>query len=150
MGKSLFLASTDSASQRSKAVDAFLAYCGSQCGTVGYFKTVVKDPDNNARIKELAAQKGVAPREVYGVSLQEAVTYLNSGREAALIEEVLARYSHLATKFDPILIEGACLTDVAAYVLQGLDAVLAANLASPVVLISGSGACLAGSGVRYY
>ncbi|MDR1656784.1 MAG: phosphate acetyltransferase [Deltaproteobacteria bacterium] len=153
MGKRLFLASTDAAAQRPAAVEAFLSFCGGGCscgGQVGFFKTVVKDPENNTRLKDLAAKKGLNPRDIYGVSLQEAVTYLNSGREAALIEEVLRRFSQLSAKFDPVLIEGADLEDVAAYVLQGIDAALAANLAAPVVILSGSGACLAASGVRYH
>jgi phosphate acetyltransferase len=150
MGKSIFLAATDQATERPAAVEAFLKYCSGTGKKPGYFKTIVKDPDNCERIKGLATKLGVAPRDVYGLSLQEAVTYLNSGREASLIEEVLGRFSSLAGRFDCVLIEGADLQDVVAYVLQGVDAKLAANLASPVVVLSSSGACLAASGARYY
>ncbi|MDR2302484.1 MAG: phosphate acetyltransferase [Deltaproteobacteria bacterium] len=149
MGKSVFLAATDQAADRPAAVEAFLKCC-SAGGKAGYFKTVVKDPENSERIKGLAAKLVVAPRELYGLSVQEAVAYLNSGREASLIEEVLGRFSDAASRYDNVLIEGADLVDVVAYVLQGIDAKLAANLASPVVVFSGCGACLAASGVRYY
>jgi phosphate acetyltransferase len=150
MGKSVFLAATDQAADRPALVEALLKYCSGAGNKPGWFKTVVKDPDNNERVKALSAKLGVSPREVYGLSLQEAVTCLNSGREASLIEEVLARFSELAGRFDCVLIEGADLQDVAAYVLQGTDAKLAANLASPVVVLSSLGTCLAASGVRYH
>ncbi|MDR0620578.1 MAG: phosphate acetyltransferase [Deltaproteobacteria bacterium] len=150
MGKSVFVAATDQAADKPAAVKALLGGCRSLGKNPGYFKTIVKDPDNCERIKALAQELGVPPRKIYGVSLQEAVTYLNSGREASLIEEVLARYNNLAVGHDCVVVEGADLVDVVAYVLQGTDAKLAANLASPVVLLSSAGACLAASGVRYF
>ncbi|MDR0354216.1 MAG: phosphate acetyltransferase [Deltaproteobacteria bacterium] len=150
MTKCVFIASTDQGAERPKAVEAFLKFCAGSGAKPGFFKTILKDPDNCERIKGYAAQLGAAPRDLYGVSLQEAVGYLNSGREASLIEEVLGRFSQLAGRFDCVLIEGADLVDVAAYALQGADAKLAANLAAPVVILSSAGACLAASGVRYY
>ncbi|MDR1309037.1 MAG: AAA family ATPase, partial [Deltaproteobacteria bacterium] len=150
MGKSVFLAATDPGAERPAATGAFLQYCSGTGAKPGFFKTILKDPDNCQRIKDLSGKLGVAPRDLYGLSLQEAVTFLNSGREASLIEEVLARYSVLAARFDCVLIEGADLQDVAAFALQGIDAKLAANLASPVVVLSSAGACLAASGARYY
>jgi phosphate acetyltransferase len=150
MGKSVFLGATDQAADRPAAVEAFLKYCSGAGNKPGYFKTIIKEPENCERLKGLAAKLGVSPRELYGLSLQEAVTYLNAGREASLIEEVLGRYNDLAGRFDCVLIEGADLQDVVSYVLQGIDAKLAANLASPVVVFSSAGACLAASGVRYY
>jgi phosphate acetyltransferase len=149
MGMSVFLAATDQAADRPAAVEAFLKCCSAN-GKVGYFKTVIKDPENSERLKGLAAQLGLPARDLYGLSVQQAVTYLNSGREASLIEEVLGRFSDLASRYDQVLIEGADLVDVVAYVLQGIDAKLAANLASPVVVFSSCGDCLAASGVRYY
>jgi phosphate acetyltransferase len=156
MGMSVFLASTDAGANKPAAVEAFMKFCGSASGcsagggAPAYFKTVAKDPDNDARLKDLAAKLGVPLRDLYGVSLQQAVGWLNSGKEALLIEEVLSRFGALAAKSDRILIEGADLDGIPAYALQGADAVLAANLAAPVVVISGSGACLAASGVRYH
>ncbi|MDR1298427.1 MAG: phosphate acetyltransferase [Deltaproteobacteria bacterium] len=150
MTKCVFLASTDANTERPKAAEAFLKFCEGTGAKPGFFKTVLKDPENCERVKTLAAKHGLAPRDLYGVSLQEAVGYLNSGRELALIEEVLTNYSKIADRFDCVLIEGADLVDVAAYALQGLDGKLAANLAAPVVLLSTAGACLAASGVRYY
>jgi phosphate acetyltransferase len=150
MGNSLFLASTSNAAERPKLVEAFLNFCSSSCGGPGFFKTIVSDPDNSERLKQIASKAGLSLRDVYGVSTKEAVTYLNSGREAALIEEVLSRYSQLKSRFDNVVIEGADLEDVQAYVLQGIDAILAANLAVPVVVLNAGEACLAASGVRYY
>ncbi|MDR1487699.1 MAG: phosphate acetyltransferase [Deltaproteobacteria bacterium] len=150
MAKSLFLASTGAAAQRPKATEAFLKFCSGSCGKPGFFKTVASNPENCDRLKDIASKLGLSVRDVYGVSVKEAVNYLNSGREASLIEEVLSRYSQIAARSENVLIEGADLEDAQAYVLQGLDGVLAANLASPVVVLSSGTACLAASGARYY
>jgi phosphate acetyltransferase len=150
MGMSVFLAATDKAANRPAAGDAFLNCCSAGGHTPGYFKTVAQDPESCQRLKDQAARMGVPLRDVYGVSLQEAVDYLNAGREATLIEDVLARFAALSGRFGNILIEGADLVDLYAFVLQGIDGVLAANLAAPVVVLSAAKVCLAASGVRYY
>ena len=152
MGNRVYLSATDAGANRPQAVSAFLGFCAGSCsaGKPGYFKTVAKEPESDDRLKALAAERGLQLRDVYGLSLQEAVSLLNSGKEALLIEEVLSRYAKIAEKFEMILIEGVDLEPPAAFAVQGLDAALAANLAAPVVVLSGSQACLAASGVRYH
>ena len=152
MGNRVYLSATDPGANRPKAVEAFLGFCAGGCsaGKPGFFKTVAREPEANARLKALADERGLPLRDLYGLSLQEAVALLNSGKEALLIEEVLSRYAKLAEKFDMILIEGADLEEPAAFAVQGLDGTLAANLAAPVVVLSGSAECLAASGVRYH
>ncbi|MDR2455058.1 MAG: phosphate acetyltransferase [Deltaproteobacteria bacterium] len=152
MGNRVYLSATDADANRPQAVAAFLSFCAGKCATgkPGYFKTVAREPESNERLKALAAERGLDPRDLYGLSLQEAVTLLNSGKEALLIEEVLSRYAKIAEKFEMVLIEGVDLECPAAFAVQGLDAALAANLAAPVVVLSGSEACLAASGVRYH
>jgi phosphate acetyltransferase len=148
--KGLFLASTGAAAERPAAVEAFLSFCSGAGNKPGFFKTVAKDPESNDRLKALAARLGLALRDVYGLSVREAAELLNSGRRAALIEEILTRCAKVAASFDCVVVEGADLEDVVAYVLQDLDADLAANLSLPVVVLNAAGACLAASGVRYH
>ncbi|MDR3203350.1 MAG: phosphate acetyltransferase [Deltaproteobacteria bacterium] len=147
---SVFLASTSSAVDRPKAVETFLSCCSADGGKAGYFKSIGSDPENCERLKSLADRLGLPVRDIYGVSLEQARDYLNRGQESALIDEVLARYAKIAERFEKVVIEGACLEGPPAYLLQGLDAVLAANLAAPVVLLSSAAPGLAASGLRYY
>jgi phosphate acetyltransferase len=148
MVKSVFVASPDDSGAKAKLLDSLRAFCSKTCAGAGYFKTIVGSA-GDARVKEIAQKLGAEPSELYGVTLDEAVELLNAGKEAEAIERVLAKFYALARKFDPIPIEGADIDQGAACAPQGLDAALAANLASPVVITA---ACpvKAASGVRFY
>ncbi|MDR1083624.1 MAG: phosphate acetyltransferase [Deltaproteobacteria bacterium] len=149
MAKNVFIASTDPSADKSSLVKAFLAYCQTHGSRPGFFQTITTNPDN-PKFKELAGQLGLEPRDLYGLTAAEAVSLLNSGKKASLIEEILARYSKLAGKFEFVLIEGGDPDPLAAFELQGLGGTLAANLAAPVLVLSGGGPALAASGARIF
>ncbi|MDR1396099.1 MAG: phosphate acetyltransferase, partial [Deltaproteobacteria bacterium] len=149
MAKNVFIASTDRAADKSALVRAFLDYCSSKGSRTGFFQTITTDP-GQPKFQELAARLGLEPRDLYGLTAAEAVSLLNSNKKAALIEEVLARYSAAAAKFDFLVIEGGDQDPLFAFELQGLGGTLAANLASPVLLLSGGGPALAASGARVF
>ncbi|MDR1577517.1 MAG: phosphate acetyltransferase [Deltaproteobacteria bacterium] len=149
MAKNVFIASTDQAANKTDLVKAFISGCQSQRGRVGYFQTLTANPEN-PKFQELATELGKKPRDLYGLTIAEAVNLLNSDQKAVLIEEILTRYSQLASQFDSIVIEGGDPNPLAAFELQGLGAELAANLAAPVLLLSGGDLALAASGVRVF
>ncbi|MDR1608252.1 MAG: phosphate acetyltransferase [Deltaproteobacteria bacterium] len=149
MAKNVFLASTDQAADKTALAKAFINSCPCQGGKPGYFQTLTDNPDN-PKFAELASLLGKTPRDLYGLTIAEAVDLLNSGQKAVLIEEILGRYARLASQFEAVIIEGGDPNPLAAFELQGLGAELAANLAAPVLLLSGGDLALAASGVRVF
>ncbi|MDR0550033.1 MAG: phosphate acetyltransferase [Deltaproteobacteria bacterium] len=149
MAKNVFLASTDSAADKNALVKAFLSYCQAQGGRIGYFQTLTAAADN-PKFAEIAGQLKAKPRDLYGLTIDEAVALLNANKKDSLIEEVLTRYGQIASQFDFVVVEGGDPAPQAAFELQGLGATLAANLAAPVVILSGGGLPLAASGVRVF
>ncbi|MDR1313099.1 MAG: phosphate acetyltransferase [Deltaproteobacteria bacterium] len=140
MVRSLFVAAPASALKK-EFIDALTA-SHSAPDRPGWFKTVISDADKE-RLSQKAAKLGVAESELYGVEFMEAVELLNRGDENAVIEKVLGKFHALAPKFTGIPVEGADLDMGGALGLQALDGILAANLASPVAVVSECAVCAA-------
>ncbi|MDR1079623.1 MAG: phosphate acetyltransferase [Deltaproteobacteria bacterium] len=140
MVRSLFVAAPKSALKK-EFIDALIAG-HSAPDRPGWFKTVVSDADKE-RLAAFSKKLGVPAEELCGIEMSEAVELLNRGDLNAVIEKVLARFHSLAPKFTGIPVEGADLDSGGAVGLQGLDGILAANLASPVAVVSDCAVCTA-------
>ncbi|MDR2198301.1 MAG: phosphate acetyltransferase [Deltaproteobacteria bacterium] len=138
----VFVAS-DVKAEKIRFLDSLRNFCaagaggGGGCGGGGYFKTIAAAEDDS-RLREISAKLKTAPEDLYGIRAEEAILLLNRGKEAEIIERVLSKFFGLSQRFSQIPVEGADLDSPLAFDLQGLDAVLAANLAAPVVAVSSS------------
>jgi phosphate acetyltransferase len=148
MVKSVFITSPSYSPNKVKLLDRLIGTCSAGgAHRPGYFKPLITD-DDAERIEKYALKLGVPKEELYGLKAIEAVDLMNKGQESLIIEKVLEKFNNLGAKFECVPVEG---TDLEKYPLgiQSLDAVLAANLAAPVVIIAGCSRCAA-SGVRYF
>ncbi|MDR2340506.1 MAG: phosphate acetyltransferase [Deltaproteobacteria bacterium] len=148
MVKSVFVASPDNGADKARVLDGLRAFCGKGCAKGGYFKTIAAKEDEG-RLRAIASELGVQPADIAGLEIEEAIALLNSGKASEAVERVLAKFFALASKFDALPVEGADLDGPYGLELQGLDGVLAANLASPVLIVA-SCTRKAASGVRIY
>ncbi|MDR2613617.1 MAG: phosphate acetyltransferase [Deltaproteobacteria bacterium] len=140
MVRSVFIAAPHSA-EKKDFIDALIGgHPGSE--KPGWFKTVVSDADKE-RLADKAAKLGAQEEELYGLDLHEALELLNLGREGEIVEKVLGKFHAAAQKFTCLPVEGADLDVSGAFGLQALDGVLAANLASPVAVVSKCVTCAA-------
>jgi phosphate acetyltransferase len=144
----VFVSSPSDSANKAKLLDALLEGCGGNCAKPGYFKTIIS-ADDDERLDKFAAKLNLPKEELYGITRDDAVSLLNKGREAEIIETVLEKFNNLKSKFGRIPIEGADLDHPKAFQFQGLDAVLAANLAAPVVIAASCVGC-ATSAIRYF
>jgi phosphate acetyltransferase len=141
MVTSVFIVSPSS-DLKKEFIDALIGgHAGSE--RPGWFKTIVCDADKE-RLAAKAAALGVPEGELYGISLSEAAELLNAGREGEIVERVLGRFHALAPKFTCLPVEGADLDHGHRGLgIQALDGSLAANLASPVAVVSRCSRCSA-------
>ncbi|MDR1035260.1 MAG: phosphate acetyltransferase [Deltaproteobacteria bacterium] len=140
MVKSLFVAAPQSAIKK-EFVDALIAgHCDAY--SPGWFKTVVTGADKE-RIASFSAKLGVPEDGLYGIEMSEALELMNRGDLNGVIDRVLAKFHALPPKFSGIPVEGADLDAGGAVGLQALDGILAANLASPVAVVSDCVICCA-------
>ncbi|MDR2460694.1 MAG: phosphate acetyltransferase [Deltaproteobacteria bacterium] len=148
MGTTVFVASPTTTEEKTKLLDKLISICEAGGGKPGYFKTIVSKQDKE-RLDKYAAKLSISSEELYGLTLEEALTLLNEGKEPLAIEKVLEKFYALSSKFSCVPVEGADLDLKSTFGIQGLDGVLAANLKSPVVVVTACVGCLA-TGARYY
>jgi phosphate acetyltransferase len=135
MVKTVFVASLDNSAAKASFLDTLRATCSQGCAKGGYFKTIVTEADA-PRLKALGDALGVPPEDLGGIDAAEAIMLLNTGRKGEAIERVLSRFFALAARFDALPVEGADLDGPFGPEVQALDAALAANLASPVIIVA--------------
>ncbi|MDL2226967.1 phosphate acetyltransferase [Deltaproteobacteria bacterium OttesenSCG-928-M10] len=146
MPKSFFITAIGLAPGKHEAAVAALEFARKKSCQAAYFKPVAKSADD-AQIKAAVAGAGLAGdvSDYYGLTMEEVFTLTNQGKEGAIMDAVLMKYSRLAAKFEAIVIEGIDLEPTGG-ALANLDAALAANLASPVILLTGNCQCGCGCG----
>lgn len=123
---------------------AALGFAAKKHGRVGYFKPVVSSADE-AELKGAVAEAKLpgAISDYYGLTREEVYGFLNKGQEGAVLDAVFQKYNKLAAQFEVIVIEGIDLVPSGG-ALANLDATIAANLGSPVILLAGDCDCCCG------
>lgn len=141
MPKSFYVSAVGPCEAKAQAAAAAFDFVQKKCGPAAYFKPVALGPEDEA-VKAAMAIGGLAgsPADYYGLTFDEAVELTNAGKAGAIIDAVLIKYSLLRAKFQTIVIEGVDQRPTAG-ALGVLDATLAANLGSPVILISDQCGC---------
>jgi phosphate acetyltransferase len=103
----------------------------------GFFRPIVPTPDHDPQI-ELIRQRyqlETAPVEMYGASSAEAQSLIAAGRHAELEQRVFDAYKALEGRFDVIVCEGTDFTGVLPALDFDLNASLANQLGSPVLVV---------------
>ena len=146
MSKSFFITAIGLTPGKHDAAVAALEFAQKKSCQAGYFKPVAKCA-NDSQLKAAVTGAGL-PGDVsdyYGLTLEEVFALINQGRESAILDAVLIKYSRLAAKFNTVIIEGIDL-EPSGGALASLDATLAANMGSPVILLTSGAQCGCGEG----
>ncbi|MDR2945374.1 MAG: phosphate acetyltransferase [Candidatus Adiutrix sp.] len=142
MSKTFFITAIGQVPGKHEAAVAALGFAAKKHGAkAGFFMPVVASADD-AAFKAALAGAGLsgAASDYYGLTRAEALSFLNQGKDGAVLDAVFQKFSKLAARFDAIVIEGLDLVPTGGALAQ-LDAAIAANLGSPVILLAGECDC---------
>ena len=142
MPKSFFITAIGQVAGKHEAAAAALGFAAKKHGgKVGFFKPVAAAAED-AELKAALAGAGLPgpAADYYGLTRAEVYGLLNQGKESAVLDAVFQKYNALAAKFEVIVIEGVDLIPSGGALAQ-LDAAIAANLGSPVILLAGDCDC---------
>ena len=136
MVKSFFITEVGQVPGKSEAATAALAFAVKKTGKAGFFKPVAASKDDPA-LKNALAVAGLNGdlADYYGLTLEDAFNLMGQGKESAILDAIFQKYNKLTPRFDCLVIEGIDLVPTGG-ALANLDATIAANLASPVVLLA--------------
>ncbi|MDR0882629.1 MAG: phosphate acetyltransferase [Candidatus Adiutrix sp.] len=135
MAKSFYITAIGQNGLKHEASVAALGFAR-KAGPAGFFKPVASAADD-AELKAALSHAGLAGEtsDYYGLTRAEAFDLLSQGLEGAILDTVFQKYNRLAAKFDRVIIEGVDLAP-AGGALANLDAAIAANLGSPVLILA--------------
>ena len=146
MAKSLYITAVGQLPGKNEAAVAALRLAAKNSARTAYFKPVALGPDDpGLRAALAAASLPGDPADYFGLTRSEACEFLTRGQTPAILDAALKKYHQLAARCETIVIEGLDLLPSGG-ALAHLDAVLAANLAGPVILLAGNQDC--GCGVQ--
>lgn len=139
MAKSFYIAAVGLVPGKHEAAKAAFEFAQKKHGKVAFFKPIATAADD-AALKEVAGGLSGELSDYYGLVSEEMFALMLKGQEAAIMDAVFQKYNRLASNFDVVVIEGVDLVP-AGGALANLDAAIAANLGTPVILISDDCGC---------
>ncbi len=140
MAKNLYITATDSKSGKAAVVLGMMQLLLRDVGKVGFFRPIItghkdqKDRDINLILSEYHLD--MRYEDTYAYTLEQAKELLNSGQHSTLLEGILNKFKELEKKFDFVLCEGTDFESSIAALELDINADIALNLSSPVLIVS--------------
>lgn len=145
MSNCLFLTSTDARSGKSAIALGLMEMLKRKIARVGFFRPIVNvRHDHGEEDYDILLMSGYYHLEdeyhdMFGCTMSEAVALSAKGRDAEVLETILAKYHALAERHDFILCEGTDFRGASASFEFDINAEVARNLGSPVLLAARAG-----------
>ncbi|MDF1487330.1 phosphate acetyltransferase [Tessaracoccus caeni] len=132
MTKSVYIASSERRVSKSSIALGVVDLFSRQVRSVGVFRPLVESLDQDQVTSALLSLKGVRQ----DLSSALGVTYHDFLADAgAAIDTIVAKYSELKQKYDAIVVVGSDFEDIASASELDRNALIAANLNSPVLYV---------------
>lgn len=141
MAKSLYVTATEELSGKSVVLLGVMQMILRELNNVSFFRPIINDTVNGARDHDIDLILGhfridVPYEETFGYTLSQARELINSGQQEFLLESILNKYKQLEAKYDFVLCEGTDFTGKNATFEFNINADIAVNLGTPVLLVS--------------
>ncbi len=141
MAKNLYVINTESRSGKSAICLGLMQMLMRHVRRVGFFRPIIsaqgngkRDHDTNLILTQFHLNETY--QDAYAYTLEQARDLINQGEHALLMENILAKYKALETRYDFILCEGSDFIGGDSAFEFDINAEIAANLSSPVILVA--------------
>ena len=141
MAKNLYVINTEPRSGKSAICLGLMQMLMRDIRRVGFFRPIIsgkiegrRDHDTNLILSQFYLNQTY--QDAYGYTLEEARDLMNRGEHALLMENILAKYKALESRFDFILCEGTDFSGSDSAFEFDINAEIASNLGAPVVLVA--------------
>jgi phosphate acetyltransferase len=141
MAKNLYVINTESRSGKSAICLGLMQMLMRHIRRVGFFRPIIsaqgngkRDHDTNLILTQFHLNETY--QDAFAYTLEQARDLINQGEHALLMENILAKYKALETRYDFILCEGSDFIGGDSAFEFDINAEIAANLGSPVILVA--------------
>ncbi len=137
MAESLYITATEARSGKSAIALGVMELLLRKVQKVAFFRPIISSkPDNDIDLISSHFQLMTPYEQMYALTTNEVSELMGSGGEMEIIEKVIEKFKALTKEFDFVLCEGTDFsTSTAAFELD-INAEIANNLSSPVLLVA--------------
>ncbi len=142
MANNLYITATESKSGKSAIVLGIMHLLIKNVGSVAIFRPIINEPaekgqkDHDINLVLTHFGLTIPYEDTYAYTLSEARKLINQGQHAVLLDNILKKYKNLEAKYDFVLCEGTDYVDTNPAFEFDLNADIAANLSTPVLIIT--------------
>jgi phosphate acetyltransferase len=141
MARNLYVLNTEPRSGKSAICLGLMQMLRRNIRRVGFFRPIINariegKVDHDIHLILTRFQLNQSPEDAYAYTLEEARDLINQGKHYLLMEKILHKYKALEKDFDFVLCEGTDFIGTDSSFEHDINAEIAANLGSPVILVT--------------
>jgi len=141
MSKNLYVSATEERSGKSAVVLGVMQMLLRELHNVAIFRPIINDPGEGNKDHDIALmidhfKMSIPYRDTYAYTLKQARELINSGQHALVLENILNKYKSLEEEYDFVLCEGTDFKGKDPAFEFDLNADIAANIGSPMLVIT--------------
>ncbi len=141
MARNLYVINTEPRSGKSAVCLGLMQMLKRNIRNVGFFRPIINARvevkiDHDIHLILTRFQLPQTPEEAFAYTLEESRDLINQGKHYLLMEQILSRYKALEKKVDFVLCEGTDFMGTDSAFEYDINAEIAANLGSPVILVA--------------
>lgn len=140
MSHNLYITATEARTGKSAVVLGMTQLLTKDIRKVAFFRPIINDDENGKKDHDINLileyfGMDIPYEDTYAYTLNQARELINNGQRSILLENILNKYTQLANKYDFVLCEGTDFLGKDAAFEFDLNADIAANLGSPVLVV---------------
>jgi phosphate acetyltransferase len=141
MARNLYVLNTEPRSGKSAICLGLMQMLRRNIRRVGFFRPIINARvegkiDHDIHLILTRFQLNQSPEDAYAYTLEESRDLINQGKHYLLMEKILSKYKALEKDFDFVLCEGTDFIGTDSSFEHDINAEIAANLGSPVILVT--------------
>jgi len=138
MADSLYIISTEPESGRSVVVLGIMDFLKRRIEKIGFFRPIISSavhPDAHLELVLNRYLPGFILEDMYAFTHEEALQFVNTGRQESLIKDIFRKYKELEKRVDFVLCEGTSFTGITSAFDAEFNAIIANNFGCPLLAV---------------
>ena len=141
MSKAIYIATTAPNSGKSIVSLGLMHLLLGKTAKVGYFRPIIDDykegeKDNHINTMIKYFDLNMDYEEAYACTRTEVINKLNQDKEDEVLDQIIAGYKAIESKFDFLLVEGTDFTGEGAIIEWDINVLMAKNLGIPTIIVT--------------
>ncbi len=141
MSSGLYVATSEPNSGKSIVVLGLMRTLLGKTATVGYFRPIIDDFENEKKDNHINTVTSHFDLEVpynkcYGFTRSEVVAKYNTGKGGEVFDEIIEKYNQLTELYDFVVVEGTDFSEAGSVMEFDINVLVSKNLGIPAIIVA--------------